>query len=327
MAAPRGDQQRAPSADAIGNPIYWEPSLTFLKYSIALILCCSVIFLAAIFIFVPEPTPAVLRWIVQTFVVAFAVPLVGYAVLSYRNRLAEVRKLGTDLASRTDELKVREADLNRAQAIAHLGSWVYHLATDQMRLSAETCRIFGVPEGTAGTHDSYLARVHPDDRDDVERAWQAAIGGGEPFDHEHRILVGETVRWVREIAELERGADGKALRSVGTTEDVTVRKQAEQARAQLAESETQYHALVEASQDAIVLTHQGVVEYANPAALREIRAALPVALASGYITDELRATAPAAGVSELIYKPATADDFCEAVLRLANAESGDGRSA
>ena len=56
-------------------------------------------------------------------------------------------------------------------------------------------------------------------------------------------------------------------------------------------------------------------------ALREIRADLPVVLASGYITEELRQKAPAAGVRELIYKPNTADDLCEAVARYANAQS------
>jgi PAS domain S-box-containing protein len=54
-------------------------------------------------------------------------------------------------------------------------------------------------------------------------------------------------------------------------------------------------------------------------ALREIRADLPVAVASGYITEELRAQAPAAGVSELIYKPNTVDELCGVVARLANA--------
>jgi CheY-like chemotaxis protein len=53
-------------------------------------------------------------------------------------------------------------------------------------------------------------------------------------------------------------------------------------------------------------------------ALREIRADLPVAIASGYLTEELRAKAPAAGVTELIYKPNTVDDFCDAVARLAS---------
>jgi len=53
--------------------------------------------------------------------------------------------------------------------------------------------------------------------------------------------------------------------------------------------------------------------------LRRIRADLPVALASGYITEELRATAPQAGVSELIYKPNTVEDLCAAIARLAQA--------
>lgn len=45
-------------------------------------------------------------------------------------------------------------------------------------------------------------------------------------------------------------------------------------------------------------------------------------LASGYITEELRTKAPAAGVRELIYKPNTVDDLCAAVARYANAQSG-----
>ena len=53
--------------------------------------------------------------------------------------------------------------------------------------------------------------------------------------------------------------------------------------------------------------------------LREIRPDLPIALASGYITEELRAKAPAAGVSELVYKPNTVDELCEVVARLAGA--------
>ena len=51
-------------------------------------------------------------------------------------------------------------------------------------------------------------------------------------------------------------------------------------------------------------------------ALREIRPDLPVVLASGYITEELRAKAPDAGIRELIYKPNTVEDLCEAVARL-----------
>jgi len=56
-------------------------------------------------------------------------------------------------------------------------------------------------------------------------------------------------------------------------------------------------------------------------ALKVIRPDLPVVLASGYITEELRALAPAAGVCGLIYKPNTVDELCAAVARFANAQS------
>jgi CheY-like chemotaxis protein len=61
-------------------------------------------------------------------------------------------------------------------------------------------------------------------------------------------------------------------------------------------------------------------------ALRKLRADLPVAVASGYITEELRQDAPAAGVSELIYKPDTVADLCKAIARLAAARGGNGDS-
>jgi PAS domain S-box-containing protein len=54
-------------------------------------------------------------------------------------------------------------------------------------------------------------------------------------------------------------------------------------------------------------------------AVKEIRTDLPVILASGYITEELRSEAVAAGICELIYKPNTVDVLCEAVARIANA--------
>jgi PAS domain S-box-containing protein len=58
-------------------------------------------------------------------------------------------------------------------------------------------------------------------------------------------------------------------------------------------------------------------------ALKEIRADLPVVLASGYITEELRQKAPAAGVRELIYKPNTVDELCAAVARFSHAQSAN----
>ncbi len=60
-------------------------------------------------------------------------------------------------------------------------------------------------------------------------------------------------------------------------------------------------------------------------ALKDIRPDLPVVMASGYISEDLRAKAPAVGIRELIYKPNTVEDLCEAVARFANAQSGNDK--
>jgi two-component system, cell cycle sensor histidine kinase and response regulator CckA len=51
-------------------------------------------------------------------------------------------------------------------------------------------------------------------------------------------------------------------------------------------------------------------------ALKAIRPDLPVAIASGYISEELRREAPAAGVDEIIYKPDTVEALCRAIEKM-----------
>lgn len=53
--------------------------------------------------------------------------------------------------------------------------------------------------------------------------------------------------------------------------------------------------------------------------VRAIRADLPVAVASGFIDEELQTQAGAAGVRELIFKETAAEDFCAVVQRLSQA--------
>ena len=123
-------------------------------------------------------------------------------------------------------LRESEAQLRKAQEITHVGSWSLDLADNRLTWSDEAYRIFDVAPGTPLTYELFLSRVHPDDREAVNRAWMAALGGA-PYDFEHRIVAQGETRWVRELAELEFDRDGKALSAIGTTHDITERKQAE----------------------------------------------------------------------------------------------------
>jgi len=127
-----------------------------------------------------------------------------------------------------EALRHSQEDLCRAQSVARVGSWRLDVLNDRLTWSDENYRIFGVPPGTPMDYEAFLERVHPQDRQDVDREWKAALRG-RPYDIEHRLNLPGEIRWVREQAELEFAPDGTLLGGFGTTQDITDRKLAEQA--------------------------------------------------------------------------------------------------
>jgi PAS domain S-box-containing protein len=129
-------------------------------------------------------------------------------------------------------LRDSREDLNRAQFVARIGSWRLDVRRNQLSWSDETYRLFGIPPGTPMTYEKFLAAVHPEDREFVHAAWQAALRG-EPYEIEHRIVVEGKIRWVSERAELEFDREGKLRGGFGTVQDISDRTQAEEEREQL----------------------------------------------------------------------------------------------
>jgi PAS domain-containing protein len=65
-------------------------------------------------------------------------------------------------------LRRREADLEEAQRLAHLGSWTWDLTNNEVTWSAELYRIFGVDHAAVGASFAAFERlVHPEDRQRV----------------------------------------------------------------------------------------------------------------------------------------------------------------
>jgi sigma-B regulation protein RsbU (phosphoserine phosphatase) len=154
----------------------------------------------------------------------------GEAERDAAGRIALVRGSVHDVTEhrRAEEaLRESESTLNKAQAIAHIGSWHLDVTRDQLTWSDEVFRIFDVPKGTPLTYESFLASIHPADREAVDRAWAAATRGA-LYDIEHRIVVGGVVKWVRERAEVEFDRNGRALKGTGTVQDITERKRAQE---------------------------------------------------------------------------------------------------
>jgi PAS domain S-box-containing protein len=153
-----------------------------------------------------------------------------------------------------------EQDLNHAQAVAHVGSWRLDVRWNRLLWSDETYRIFGIPRETAMTYETFLSSVYPEDREFVNHRWIAALRG-EPYDIEHRIVVDDDVKWVRERAELEFDTKGELKGGFGTVQDITERKSIEN------ELRVKDFAVSSAASGIAITDLDGIVTYVNPACL------------------------------------------------------------
>jgi PAS domain S-box-containing protein len=124
------------------------------------------------------------------------------------------------------ERKLQEARLAEAQQLAHIGSWEWDVATDRVTWSDELYRLLGrEPRSEKLTHDSWLAAVHPDDREYVEAKVAQARADGLPVAFEHRVpLPDGQVRWIMSRGRAVTDDTGAVIRMLGTAQDITERK-------------------------------------------------------------------------------------------------------
>ena len=174
----------------------------------------------------------------------------------------------TDRNEAVNKLREREMMLERAQRIAHLGSWRYDVARDSVAWSDQMCRIFGLAPGARVTFDEYIAMIHPDDREVMVNCTRASLESGEPFSVSHRITResdGEE-RILHCEGEVVTDEAGAPVAMIGTALDVTELKRAE---ANLRERERLFRLLAENMSDAVLLqSPTGEVLYASPSTHR-----------------------------------------------------------
>ncbi len=124
------------------------------------------------------------------------------------------------------DLMASKANLQRAQSVAHIGSWHFDISTKSLDWSDETYRIFASPPGIPLSNAVILDRVHPEDKEKLRLAWKNALFG-QPYDLDFRIVTDGQTRWVHAQAEIMRNEKGQPVSVVGTVQDITQRKQDE----------------------------------------------------------------------------------------------------
>jgi PAS domain S-box-containing protein len=187
--------------------------------------------------------------------------------------------------------------------VAHIGTWSYQIYSNRVWWSEELYRLFDVekagPNGAPpepawgrpgeepgqdlvplGAYETFFARVHPDDRARLRQVNADASASGNPFEVEYRITTPHgRLKHIREVGYARKDDAGAVSALFGTAQDITARKEAEQARRQ---SERDFDALAEKSLQGIAIFQDRQIVFANRA----------LAAILGYTIDELKALSP-----------------------------------
>ncbi|MGK5089348.1 GAF domain-containing sensor histidine kinase [Bdellovibrionota bacterium FG-2] len=124
-----------------------------------------------------------------------------------------------------EDLRVAEARLNEAQRLAAVGSWERNIKTNASTWSAETYRILGVDPSLPPLFETFLSRVHPDDRGVLNEALANALEKDIPYNLDFRTKSLEGIeRILNSRAQLKRDSLGNPTALLGTIQDITARK-------------------------------------------------------------------------------------------------------
>ncbi len=151
------------------------------------------------------------------------------------NLASDINRMLGMLERSQQQLQKSETSLCEAQRIACLGNWDLDIINNKLYWSDEIYRIFGLkPQEFGATYEAFLNSVHPDDRESVKKYVNDALYEKKPYSIDHRIVLPDgSVRTVHEQAEVTFDEKNKPVRMLGTVQDITERKQAEEKLAKL----------------------------------------------------------------------------------------------
>ncbi len=210
----------------------------------------------------------------------------------------------TDRKAAERALRKSEQMLELSQSKAHVGSWEVELSGSSwsqpggVKWSAETHRIFGYEPGSLEPNPAaFVDRIHPDDRELMRSRADRFLKRAEPYENEYRIVrLDGSVRVLHSWVDFETDAAGEPTRAIGTLQDITERKRAEQELRDADRRKDEFLAM---------LSH----ELRNP--LAPILSAVEIIEQAGDDQRELRATYQAVITRQVLHMKRLLDDLLD----------------
>ena len=121
--------------------------------------------------------------------------------------------------------------LNLALQAGRIGTFEWFIDENRTVWTKELEELYGLEVGTfKGTHEDWLAFLHPDDVAHVTSGIKEALGGGSSYNEEFRVILPDgRIRWMAGMGDLYYDkSTNRPIRMVGINADITVRKQVEE---------------------------------------------------------------------------------------------------
>jgi PAS domain S-box-containing protein len=131
----------------------------------------------------------------------------------------------TEMHTLIAQLKHSQQLYKHAQQLANIGNWSWEMESGKVEWSDELYDIYEIPRGTPLTYENVADYMHPDDRGPVLNYLEECIRTGTVYDTHHRIILPDgREKTIHRRAEVVKDKDGKPLKLVGITQDVTERQ-------------------------------------------------------------------------------------------------------
>ena len=128
------------------------------------------------------------------------------------------------------ELRESEERMALAAEAAGVGVWAWEIKRNRVWGSERWLRLFGFAPNATVTFENIIQRIHPDDREIVERGVRQSLEDRTDYKADFRLVLPEgSQRWVVARGRAHSDASGKPARMLGVAIDITDRKRAEEA--------------------------------------------------------------------------------------------------
>ncbi|RKR14044.1 PAS domain S-box-containing protein [Maribacter vaceletii] len=153
------------------------------------------------------------------------IEVVGTVITNKDGKVTELIGSSQDITEnvkKEKELIKKNQQLNKAEHLAMIGSFIYNPIIDEFKWSKNSYRIYDFEIGIPMNFDKFLTRIHPDDFENLVNHLNEIMTNKIFKKITYKIILKNgTIRTIEAIGNVKKNKSGKVIEVIGTSRDIT----------------------------------------------------------------------------------------------------------